>query len=392
MAQKIPTTKLMLVTKYSESTDGYVKIIVYVPHTNKPKFKSTGYKIPVAWWLEDSGTVRRGYVGPDKIGADTINREIGKQYSAVVDAFHDALRRGTSFTAEFISSVLSPSPEPIGGDFMQFYMDHIRYLESRCSADYCNHFFIEYKQLKKFQENVSFADITASFLERYELSLVKYAATTRNSKMKRLKEVIDKAVERGHIERKAIAGYKWPAYDAPLREYLTFAETRKIADALYEGEFDDDKELRQVASYFLIECYSGIRFSDWTRFELEQLIDSTSFKVGQAQKNKQPVYLPLKDFKSLGEIVNYVSRHKILFDLQLPTVNRLLKIIATKAGIKKHLTTHIGRHTFGTLCAEKGYSTLWIAQAMAISEQTAKTYVKPTRKGLADEIVRLGGW
>ena len=73
-------------------------------------------------------------------------------------------------------------------------------------------------------------------------------------------------------------------------------------------------------------------------------------------------------------------------------VNRLLKLVAREAKIDKHLTTHIGRHTFGTLCGEKGYSTAWIAQAMGVSEQTAKTYIKRTRKGLQDEVNRIGGW
>lgn len=391
MANRIPSTKLILVTKYKGDTHGYVKVVVYVPGTNAAKFRSTGYKIPVTAWQPDSGTVKRGYVGPDRIGADTINRELQKELNGVVGIFEDALRRGVDFSAEYIVRVLSAKEAP-RSDFMAFYLDHIRYLETRCTAAYCQHFMIEWKQLAAFQENISFQTITSDFLERYEISLSKYAETTINSKMKRLKEVVDKAIEREHIARKAVAGYKWPNYDSPVRPYLTVQELKRIEDCVYGGSFDSDPLMLQVACYFIVECHSGIRFSDWSRYEIEQLIDKRSFKVGSTQKNKQPVYLPLSEFRSLDRIVTFIGSRGVKFTADLNIVNRLLKLVAREAKIDKHLTTHIGRHTFGTLCGEKGYSTAWIAQAMGVSEQTAKTYIKRTRKGLQDEVNRIGGW
>ena len=66
-------------------------------------------------------------------------------------------------------------------------------------------------------------------------------------------------------------------------------------------------------------------------------------------------------------------------------VNNLLKIIANEAGIKKHITLHIARHTFGYLADQSGVPLGTIQQLLDHGKMTTtQVYVQSLRR--ADEL------
>lgn len=381
----IPTVSLVLRKKYADDTMAAIRLCVYDPSTFKQIFKPTGYKVNAAHWDSEEQRVKKAC--PD---ADLINYKIQQVKAELQEAFKEDLRTGVTFTKEHILSRLQPPSDT--GDFLTFYREHIAYLRSKkLTAAYCNHFEIEYNRIKAYGgETLSFRDINSRFLEGYEMSVSKYANNTINTIFKRLKEIIDKGIVQEKIRPSVLAGYKWPNYQGNERLYLTLGQTEQIGDAIYKGDFLHDPQLNKVACFFLVECYAGIRFSDWGRFSVETLVKDRNLKV-RAKKNGEPVYLPLKVFKRLGKIVGYIEKNNLTFDVPDYDTNRKLKIVAAHCGIKLHLTTHIGRHTCGTLLGEMGYSTRAIADVLGISEQTAKVYVKATKQGLNFEFSKYGG-
>ena len=56
------------------------------------------------------------------------------------------------------------------------------------------------------------------------------------------------------------------------------------------------------------------------------------------------------------------------------------------------ICNHVGRHSFGTLLGEIGYTTRFIGQAMGISERTAQRYVAITRQSMDNEMQTKGGF
>ena len=385
--QTIPKINLVLSLKTGKETEGYIKIRVGIPREQKKGkpylFKSTGYKISVKHWDAEEEIVKKAHTE-----AGQINFALSKELDILKERFTQQARKGVVFTEKQISDLLNPSS--ISGNFIKFFDDHIKYLAKKSSVGYIKHLRSEYNTfVSSFGENLSFSDITTELLRKYELSL-KVQPTTLHTKMKRVKEVIDSAIQREHISSQQIAGYKLPTYKNPEKEYLTLSETVQIAEEIYSGKLDDDPEMKKVACFFLIECYSGIRFSDWSRFKIETLISDRNLKV-RARKNGQPIYLPLKVFTRLGRIIDYVVEQDIKFGLTEPATNRILKVLATRLGIKKKFTTHLGRHTCATLLAEMGYSAADIAQVLGISEITAKTYIKHTRQALDNAFAKFGG-
>lgn len=381
---KIPTVVLALVKKYKEDTEGYIKIKVWLPGKNKHLPKSTKYKIPTNHWDSENEIVKKSF-GQEAL---IINREIHKEKQIIVDRFNEDLKKNVQFTEAYIKSVLNAKGQ--AGDFIQFFYNHLQYIQSKFTLGYYKHFLVEYNKLIAFAgENLSFSDINTSFLERYEISM-KVAATTKATKMRRLSEIINKAIDQEYISKKQIAGYKWPVYNEPERMYLTLDQTERLANNIYKGEYDSDMELKTVSCYFLVECYSGIRFSDWGKFEVEKLVNQRNLKV-RAKKNGEPVYLPLHIFTRLGRIVDYIMDNNINIKLTEQATNRILKHVGRELKLKFTLTTHVGRHTCGTLLGEMGYTTTQISEVLGITEQTAMTYIKRTRQGLDNAFARHGG-
>ena len=207
---------------------------------------------------------------------------------------------------------------------------------------------------------------------------------------KKLKQLITRAVKRGHMLPQSTAAYTWPGYTSPERLYLTLEETERIAKLVYNGTFDTDINMLKISCFFLVECYSGIRFCDWSTARVETLIAERSLKV-RAKKNGEPVYLPLNTIKRLGAVLDFIESRKLVFDIPEQITNRLLKYLATEAKIPKHLTTHVGRHTCATLLVGLGYSEYDIAEVLGISVGTVKTYSKMTRKRLETAFRTIGG-
>jgi len=176
-----------------------------------------------------------------------------------------------------------------------------------------------------------------------------------------------------------------PKYKNIAPEYLIIEELDKLHALL---EQDLPVKIRLFINYFLLECYCGLRFSDWKRFKIEKLIKEESIKA-ITKKNNQPVYFNFKDSPRLSFVIDNL-KDLPPFDYTLEDVNRCLKNIAIMAGIQKNLRTHIARHTFGVLCANLGISIEVTAAFMGITTRVCDVYYKITRVRTNEEFKKWG--
>lgn len=394
---KIPKVSLILHTVKKTDTDGYIYVRVVIPDTRRYVIKSLGHKIPVNTWDPENEIVTRKH--PDASRLNDLCNTYVRNLRKLLD---DEYQSGAFFTKQHIEDLLDPNRS--GANLVAFFRNYVAKFEpatSGTSPTYFRSFTTSFNTFVRFAGNsVPFSRINGTFLDRYRVSMTNsrtkaeegkpLANNTRFLRMRHLKEVLDAAAREGHIKLSQYAHYNWPAYKSPDKKYLVLSQTDALWTSIVNGEYDHNPLMKEVACYFLVECYSGLRFSDWSRFTVETIIDRPALKV-RARKNGEPVYLYLDKFVRLARLIEYIQQHNITFSASEPTTNRILKRIAAHQRIPINLTTHIGRHTFGTFLAALGYSSREIADHMGITEDVAKVYAKNTGMSSRSAQERLGG-
>ena len=130
------------------------------------------------------------------------------------------------------------------------------------------------------------------------------------------------------------------------KEYLTLSEVKRMAEA----ECDDWR----VKYAFMFCCFTGLRYIDVSRLKWKHIVEVGDGKYQIEliqQKTKEPVYIPLSAnaLKWLPER-GYDGRENYIYKFRdRSIIYDYLKKWGDAAGIDKHLTFHVARHSFATL-------------------------------------------
>jgi len=204
--------------------------------------------------------------------------------------------------------------------------------------------------------------------ERYFLN-----PSTLESQMKVLKAVANQAEISNLIQKNPFLGCKSPKIKYKPRA-LKFEDYIQLEN-LPEAELSD--ELKEIKMWFLIQCNTGLSYCDLKRIPTTvQKNGDQYFIFDDRDKTDNPfgvwvrpnVLELLKKLCELNRVKNYAS-------LKAPTLNKMnlkLKILAAMAGLKVNLTTHVGRHTYGSTYIQNGGSLQSLSDNMGHSnlEQT----------------------
>lgn len=129
------------------------------------------------------------------------------------------------------------------------------------------------------------------------------------------------------------------------RTFLTIDEVRKMIET--------PAKRQDVKNAFLFSCFCGLRWSDICRLtwgNIEENNGNYSAYIVM-QKTREPLYLPLSHqaFSFLPKREKAGRMQPIFKTLKhLSVANRILKQWAIDAGIEKHISFHVARHTFAT--------------------------------------------
>lgn len=129
-----------------------------------------------------------------------------------------------------------------------------------------------------------------------------------------------------------------------------------------------------VRDMFLLQCFTGLAWCDLANLQPHNIsiLDNQPVIVKDRQKTKVASHIPISE-----TVLRIISRYQnnpsaIAKGTLLPVhpnqkYNHYLKIIADAAGIKKRLTSHVGRRTFATLTQNNGANIQSIAKALGHS-------------------------
>lgn len=159
------------------------------------------------------------------------------------------------------------------------------------------------------------------------------------------KQVFKFAIQNEWVKTNPIAEFSHKRSRPKEPIYLTPSELEILSNYRYYSP-----ALQKVADLFIIQCYTGVSYADLMSLSSENLyisdIDGKQWLRISRQKTGTVARLPL-----LAPVLRVIAKYGIddLPKITNQKYNFYLKEIAQVLGIKKKLTTHIGRKTFGTL-------------------------------------------
>lgn len=358
---------------------GECPIALYISGGNRKVYHNTGIKVHPDYWGNE--VIKKGW--PDY---DIRNAKLSGIIKDVQRSILNMELQGEKITLDLVKKLLRPE-QTRGGNFYAYAEKIIAGKNAATKRRYT----IELEKLKIKHKALTFGEITPKWLTAYYEYLlsdkVKNTHNTAINAFKVIRHVFNEAIEAKATTYYPFSEWKYPQYRMPKKTYLTTDECNSLF-GLLDTKMSEDMKL--VTAFFLLECFSGIRVSDWGKFSIEKVVKNEDM-IFRTTKTGTDVRLPLDLMPSLNKIVCYIRDNNLKYTQTGAFANSKLSDIKSLAGIDKALTTHVARHTFATQQLTIGASKEAIAEAMGITTKQVDTYAKIAPDKWRNELTRLGG-
>ena len=367
------------------------------------------------YWKGNKKAIK--YTAPD---CDYIN----EQLDIIVGHFHTAenkaLAAGMTLTVEYFREYLNTqlkektkpkSAEPL--TFIQFFDKVIEGMKGTQIATVTRRRYSTVKtMLEEFEEKrgtvIKWEDFDKKLFDAiitFQIDVKKYATNTIGRNTRTIKTILSKAVQEDFKVNIKYQGAFKSESEAVDNAYLTESELETI----YNHDFSENPRLDRVRDMFIIGCWTGLRFSDYSDIKPEHINNGMIKMV--TQKTKQQVIIPLHPtVKAIFEKYDYqlpfsISNQK--FNDYLEEVCEDAKInepytkSITKAGKRtvvsgkkyEFITSHSARRSFATNAFKRGIPPYLI---MSITGHKTETefmkYLKVTAAERAEMFAKEAKW
>lgn len=340
------------------------------------RYFSTGIYLEPKFWDEKNKCIRNTH--PNEF---IWNKQIRERIEAMKTYENQMINRFGCFSVNALDDYETAEPEPT--TFTEFMR---REIENR--ADIIESTKVSHRQtlnkLLDFRKIVHFHELNFQLINNFDRYLLKQGLDVNgvDKHHKNLTTYINLAIRSEYLpaDRNPYIKFKRKT-EEPDRTWLEEAELAKLEEMTFSGERD---RLLQARNFFLLCCYTGLRFSDVSKLSkkhLEETPEGLQIRFTATKTKKTQVVPVWLLFKAPGEKESkpeallrqlvrdhdHQFRNNPAFDAvpffgyrESNSVNRPLKEIADLLGMKKRLTTHVGRRTFATLLAEKSVGVMHI--------------------------------
>ncbi len=205
-------------------------------------------------------------------------------------------------------------------------------------------------------KDIALEELRLSFITEFEHFLLTSEKLQTNSAykyIKNIKKIMGMCVDLEWIASNPFDKFKC-TYKNPDRTILTQTEI----DTLVSTNFIMPR-LAEIRDVFVFCCYTGFAYSEVHKFKQGDLvlgIDGEYWLTTNRKKTGERESVPLLPI-AYAIVKRHETNSRCIRTGQLLPVksnqvyNSYLKEVANICGIKKHLTTHIARHTFATTVA-----------------------------------------
>lgn len=360
----IPKVRLVFDRKKIASKDKKGLVQIEVLYAGKRKWITTGIKVYKDQWHDRSGVV-------NSFDALRYNEELHKQCQVLETWLFDTFGLGKeTFDWERLDRWLNTAHR--GNSFIKFAYERIENRKDiRESTRKTQRKLI--KSLMDFGRIECFGDLKKSNIIAYDkwLHEIYDKQSTISSYIKFLKIYVNEAMKMDLIKEDPFLGLKFKKGDPRYDKFLTEKEVEAVRTATLPSS-----SLQHVRDLFVIQCYTGLAFSDLMAFDFSKAIKRGDKYVltGNRTKTNEGYYVVL-----LPVVMEILKK----YDYKLPRFsnaqyNMRLKIVADAAGIEKPISSHWGRKTCGYMLLNNGFSIESVAKVLGHADikTTQTTYAK----------------
>lgn len=307
-----------------------------------------------------------------------INQKIKTQIHEIESHLIDALQPGKTISTGQIKNILKGKPQSI--NIFKFIEDI-----NTGSPGKVRNWKKEAKRLRDYAgPGLEITSIDSRFIRKYEAHERKrgMSQNTLNSTFKWLRRVLNLAVKEGLIKESPLIKEDVPKYEQSERIYLIKEEREKVVEFWREKQVDGS--LYISLTYFLLGVFSGLRHGDWKH--ANERVNGNLINL-RTSKTKEWVTIPIGP--TLAEILEVVKTLPPPFSGD--KTRQHLKIIMGQMRMKKNITTHSARHSFGTMCAEIGLTKSTTAELLGVNERTVEVYYHLLGLHITEQAAALKG-
>jgi site-specific recombinase XerD len=262
------------------------------------------------------------------------------------------------------------------------------------------------KEFSKTKRRIDFENIDLDFYHDFKEFMMKkeYSQNTIAKHFITLKSFLNEATERGINTNFA---YKSKRFTAPQVETDTIYLDSNELNELFKLDLTQDSRLERVRDLFLVGCYTGLRFSDFSNISPNN-IKGSLIEI-RAQKTNDVVVIPIhphlrqimskyvgKTANSLPPSISNQKMNKYLKELgeKIEVLNSKIIISTTKGNLEvsrtfkkfEKISTHTARRSFATNLYNEKFPTQGIMKLTG--HRTEKSFLKyirvtPTENAIA---------
>lgn len=362
------------------NTKGDAPIHFRIIKNRKASYITSGIMIPPHQWDEKKNKVKATFRNSSR-----LNSYLSNKFTEIQDTVLQHETQSKSLTSRNLKEkVFGKRPSDFfgfAGGIVQQYRK-----EGRIGTYDKNRSVVA--KLREYRPTLTFYDITAEFLMKYEQYLrIEHGNTTNTvgKDMKFIRKVFNDAIRSDVIEVNVSPFRKYKLKEERThRDYLTEEELKRIE----ECNVNPGTRIALHRDMFVFATYAGgLRVSDvlqlrWGNFDgshLHIVIAKTGAQVS--------IKVPNKGLDVIGRYRREnSSKDNFVFPMLRPTlnmndpvaldaaitsattqINKNLKTLAKKAEIEKRLSFHISRHSFAVMALRKGISIDKVSKLMAHS-------------------------
>ncbi len=276
-----------------------------------------------------------------------VNAIVAKYRGRVEEMFYEARMSGAALSPQVFSEELDNKPAL--DSLVDFVGKEIEKERADKEPSTVKQYVSILGHLRSFRPDATFSDISFDFVQEFDryLRKRKVGDNARAKYHTVLRKFILLAQRKRRRVRNPYEEFKVRAVPVD-RTWLTVDEVDVLVRLYRSGQLGD--QLQRALRQFLFQVVASVRVSDIHLLRQGDIEgDMLVLMPRKTRRQRKIVKIPLSDF-ARQLISEGGGKGDFLFDCPADqTVNYRLKEIAAISGIKKRLTTHVGRHTFGFL-------------------------------------------